>query len=140
MIEPAPPRADEPMSASWARRLLDCIRSLRVLAGPGLLARRTPAGTVLSLASAPRLRGARGGGEAVPAIVTAAEGGVYAVDLYADGIGMPSTGTATLSVPEVSMLMPLDVGAVVLAHPVPAPVAEAEEDPDEEEQAEEEQA
>ena len=129
MIEPAPPRAAEPMSASWARRLLDCIRSLRVLAGPGLLARRTPAGTVLSLASAPLLRGARGGGEAVPAIVTSAANGVYDVDLYGNGIGMPSTGTATLSIPEVSMLATLPVGCIVLAHSVPVPVAEAEEDP-----------
>ena len=75
---------------------------------------------------------------AIPAIVTAFAEGVYTVALYADGFGSPSTGTATLSIPEVSMLATLPVGAVVLAHAVPAAVAEAEEDPDEEEEEEEE--
>ena len=73
---------------------------------------------------------ASAGGLALPAIVTAAGDGVYVVDLYANGIGAPPTGTATLSIPEVSMLATLPVGAVVLAHPVPVPVAEADEDPE----------
>lgn len=50
MMEPVPPRPGEPLRASWAQRLVAYVRSLRVTAGPGLLARRTPAGTVVSLA------------------------------------------------------------------------------------------
>lgn len=54
MIEPPPPRPGEPLRASWAQRLVTYVRSLRVIAGPGLVGRRTSAGTVLSLApSAP---------------------------------------------------------------------------------------
>lgn len=56
MIEPTPPRAGEPLRASWAQRLVAYVRSLRVTAGPGLLARRTPAGTVVSLAPGAALR------------------------------------------------------------------------------------
>jgi len=130
MIEPAPPRAAEPMSASWARRLLDCIRSLRVLAGPGLLARRTPAGTVLSLASAPRLRGARGGGEAVaPAIVTAVHGGVYVVDVYANGLThLPTMTGAEVTLTEVAQLSALPVGTVMLVHNFETPLVLMDED------------
>ena len=53
MIEPTPPRPGEPLRASWAQRLVAYVRSLRVSAGPGLVARRTPSGTVVSLAPEP---------------------------------------------------------------------------------------
>lgn len=50
MIEPTPPRPGEALRASWAQRLIAYVRSLRVSVGPGLLARRTSSGTVISLA------------------------------------------------------------------------------------------
>ena len=59
MIEPGPPRPGEPLRASWAQRLIAYVRSLRVFAGPGLVARRTPSGTVVSLAPNAGLRRGR---------------------------------------------------------------------------------
>lgn len=59
MIEPGPPRPGEPLRASWAQRLIAHVRSLRVFAGPGLVARRTPSGTVVSLAPNAGLRRGR---------------------------------------------------------------------------------
>jgi len=57
---------------------------------------------------------------AVPAIVRGCSGGVYSVDLYADGIGAPRTGRASLVLTEVQSLAPLAAGTVVLAHLQPA--------------------
>lgn len=49
---PSPPAPGEPLRASWARQLLDAIRSLRITAGPGLVSHQTPAGTTIALAKA----------------------------------------------------------------------------------------
>ena len=51
-----------------------------------------------------------------PAVVRNFSGGVYTVDLYANGILASKTGSAELTVPEVSMLSSLESGSVVLAH------------------------
>ena len=69
----------------------------------------------------PPVRAARPSGcGAVPAVVRSCAGGVYAVDLYADGIGAPRTGRASLVLTEVQSLAPLAAGTVVLAHLQPA--------------------
>lgn len=73
---------------------------------------------------APPSSPAGAGAEAVPAVVISADAGIYHVELYADGMGMPPTGEARLSIPEVSMLAMLEVGSIVLAHPIPVPVVE----------------
>ena len=111
------------LTAAWLNRLLDYLRSRELFAGPGIRLSRTPSGTTISVAPG----GAAATHDAVPAVVKAAGNGVYTVDLHANGIGMPRTGTATLAVPEVSMLSTLDVGTVVLAHLVTISAAEAEE-------------
>lgn len=51
-----------------------------------------------------------------PAVVQSVSGGVYTVDLYANGILSPKTGRAQLMLTEASMLSFLDDGSVVLAH------------------------
>lgn len=51
-----------------------------------------------------------------PAVVQNRSGGVYTVDLYANGILSPRTGRGQLVLPEVSMLSELDTGTIVLAH------------------------
>lgn len=60
--------------------------------------------------------GAAGDPLCCPAVVTSEDGGVYSVDLYANGILASRTGRGTLMVPEVTMLTHLDPGSVVLAH------------------------
>ena len=122
MIEPAPPRSGEPLRASWAQRLISYVRSLRVFAGPGLVARRTPSGTVVSLAQ-PARPAPSGNGGTVPAVVRGCSAGVYTVDLHADGILRPRTGTARLVLTEVSPLAPLPNGTVLLAHTIRAALA-----------------
>lgn len=111
------------LTAAWLNRLLDYLRSRELIAGPGIRLSRTPSGTTIAAAAG----SAAAPHDAVPAVVTAAGNGVYTVDLFANGIGMPRTGAGTLAVPEVSMLSTLDVGTVVLAHLVTISAAEAEE-------------
>ena len=59
-----------------------------------------------------------------PAVVQGFSGGVYTVDLYADGILSSKTGRAQLMLTEASMLSQLDRGSVVLAHLVDAGIAD----------------
>lgn len=59
-----------------------------------------------------------------PAVVQSFSGGVYTVDLYADGILSSKTGRAQLMLTEASMLSRLDRGTVVLAHLVDAGTAD----------------
>jgi hypothetical protein len=59
-----------------------------------------------------------------PAVVQGFSGGVYTVDLYADGILSSRTGRAQLMLTEASMLTRLDTGTVVLAHLVDAGTAD----------------
>ena len=60
--------------------------------------------------------GAAGDPVCCPAVITSESGGVYSVDLYANGILASRTGRGTLMVPEVTMLTQLDPGSIVLAH------------------------
>ncbi len=118
MIEPPPPRPGEPLRASWAQRLVTYVRSLRVIAGPGLVGRRTSAGTVLSLAA--------GAGRAKPAAVDEAVLGVVGVPvsndqmvvaLYPHGLSGPEGRTVCLHSPCVFRRAPLVAGDIVLCHP-----------------------
>lgn len=122
MIEPPPPRAGEPLRASWAQRLVAYVRSLRVLAGPGLVARRTASGTVVSLAAgaasgtAPRGRS----GDVIPCRVRGtntmawAEG--VACDLYENGYAAGKTGEGVVYLPEVGTRTYPQPGMTFLAH------------------------
>lgn len=108
------------LTAHWLNRLLDYLRSRELRAGPGARLTRTPSGTTLSLAARDAPAGASSPCGAVPAVVRSCSGGVYSVDLYADGIGARSTGRASLVLTEVQSLAPLAAGTVVLAHLQPA--------------------
>lgn len=130
---PSPPSLDEPIRISWARQLLDAVRSLRITAGPGLVSHQTPAGTTLSLAtaipkagSAPRLVPA----DVCPAVVRHGSGvpGVYDVLLCPNGIGGPGRGMATVSMTEFGAENDLPSGTIVLAHAIAIAAAEDGED------------
>ena len=103
------------LTAAWLNRLLDYLRSRELIAGPGIRLSRTPSGTTIS-AGAAAGAAAAAAPDVVPAVVTSGSGGVYRVDLYANGLLSPRTGQGRLVVPEVSMLQTLDAGSVVLAH------------------------
>lgn len=119
---PPMPAPGEPLRASWARQLLDAVRSLRVHAGPGLVSHETPSGTALALASAAASARARVVADVFPARVTGTVGEYgYLVALYDPsdpGAFARSVGSGHLVLPEVSQFSRLPVGAVVLAHPV----------------------
>lgn len=137
MIEPTPPRPGEPLRASWAQRLVAYVRSLRVSAGPGLVARRTPSGTVVSLASAARPFTRS---PAAPASDGAVIGVVYRgaddfdqddyvlVRLYPNWPDTSGYTTARLFAPCVYRRAPLIPGDAVICHPCAIGVTTAGED------------
>lgn len=134
MIEPTPPRPGEPLRASWARRLVSYVRSLRVSAGPGLVARRTPSGTVVSLAATTR-RSSRLAGDAVVGVVRAgATSNASALNdyllarLYPNWPDMSAYQTARLYAPCVFRRAPLMAGDAVICHPCAVVVTAAGED------------
>ena len=46
---PSPPRPRDPVSADWARRIVACLRSMRLSGGPGVKVAATPEGTTVSV-------------------------------------------------------------------------------------------
>lgn len=138
---PPMPAPGEPLRASWARQLLDAVRSLRVHAGPGLISHETPSGTALALASPAASAPARVVADVFAARIMGTEaGGVYTVALYDPsdpGAFGRAIGSGRLVLPETSQLAPLPVGAVVLAHAVEVAVeaSAVEEEPATEEES-----
>jgi hypothetical protein len=126
------PSPGEQPSVSWARQLFDAVRSLRIIAGPGLVSHQTTAGTTLALASAlPKAGSARlVPADVCPAVVTGDEGvpGVYRVSLHPNGIGGPGAGSATVSMTEFGPEQDIPSGTVVLAHAIAIAAAEDGED------------
>lgn len=134
MIEPTPPRPGEALRASWAQRLVAYVRSLRVSAGPGLVARRTTSGTVVSLAATPR-PSSRPVGDAVIGVVQGGATGNLAnrndfmlVRIYPNWPDMSGYTTARLYAPCVFRRAPLMAGDTVVCHPCAVGVTTAGED------------
>ena len=113
---PREPNPGEDLDASWGAKVVRALRSLFVMPGPGICSSTGPTGTVVSAAGSASAASAASAADVVPAVVTSGSGGVYRVDLYANGLLSPRTGQGRLVVPEVSMLQTLDAGSVVLAH------------------------
>lgn len=63
-LTPQPPAPGDPLRASFAKALTDALRENRVSVGPGLMLRRSPGGTVISLAPGHGPGGASGAGAA----------------------------------------------------------------------------
>lgn len=134
MIEPTPPRPGEPLRASWAQRLVAYVRSLRVIAGPGLVGRRTGAGTVLSLSSFAGGRPAKGSAAATCELFVARITGGPNEDgslpcLVSRATGGPGdvSTEAILLRPDVKRMGTVMQGTAVLAHRVSVRYSEGTE-------------
>ena len=130
---PSLPSPGDPLRASWARQLLDAVRSLRIIAGPGLVSHQTPAGMTLALASAIPKAGSAirlVPADVCPAVIRGDAGvpGVYDVLLCPNGIGGPGRGMATVSMTEFGAENDLPSGTIVLAHAIAIAAAEDGED------------
>lgn len=133
MIEPTPPRPGEPLRASWAQRLVAYVRSLRVSAGPGLRARRTASGTVISLAPATHSSRDASGGSACDLYIARVTGEPYGdgslpclVSPASGGAGA-ATSEALLLRPDVKRMGTVMQGTAVLAHRVSVRYSEGTE-------------
>ena len=144
MIEPTPPRSGEPLRANWAQRLIAYVRSLRVSVGPGLLARRTSSGTVISLAptvARSQTQSVSSDGAVIgivqrnssndsmsSATETEVNENQLTVTLYPNWPSTTGSRTARLYTPCVYRRAPLMVGDPILCHPCAVAVTTEGED------------
>lgn len=118
MIIPNPPQNNQPVSADWGRGVIEALRRLRPHNGPGILVNQTPEGTTYSLVKNNTNSGGGIIASAVPCRIgsgSAAAG--YAVTIFANGAGGPSTGSGTLHILEISGSVDLPAGSWVLGWP-----------------------
>lgn len=123
---PPPPRPGEPLQASFGAAVVAALRERTVSAGPGLVARTGPGGTVLSLAAA-AARNAGASASVIPARVASFAAGVYTVDLYAKGLENPKTGSAEVAATCANFGEGLEPDTVILVHLASAAVVPLEE-------------
>ena len=101
---------------------------LESIKGSGIRIRRTESGQGWALEVDKDELFPRGVGGA-PAVVKSYAGGVYTVDIYANGLtSSPTEENVQMVLPEVAQLSALPYGTVVLAHLVSAPLVPMDED------------
>lgn len=116
------PDPNRPVSVKWGRDVVDATKAYRPIAGKGIRLTTTNHGTIIDCVAV----GGRGGASAsdvdlapIPCRVTggsALEG--YDVDLYADGLALPKTGTGTLMVMQFNTNTNLPVGTVIMGYQI----------------------
>ena len=128
---PREPNPGEDLDSSWGVRVVRAIRALFPIGGPGIHVDTGPTGTTISAAGSASAASAAAAPDVAvaPAIVTAVHGGVYVVDVYANGLThLPTMIGAEVTLTEVAQLSALPVGTVLLVHNFETPLVLMDED------------